>query len=390
VLAAVLCGVAVAMNMGKVPIAMTQLRADFGLSLVEAGWVSSMISLLGVTVALPFGLAGDRLGAFRTCILGLLLSILGGVSALLSGGTQGLLVSRLLEGAGFIAVAVSAPTLLSSATSLEDRRFTLTIWSGYPPAGVGLVMLLAPLVLPWAGWQGLWLLAVLLSLLAIIALGRARRAYRLPSPAASAPPPFAGAVEPLRRPEPWLLGFALTSWTVQYTALVTWLPTFLQEQRGLPPLAVSLLSCLVVLANVPGNLLGGRLLRRVRYGRVIASASLVTGLCGFGIFLDALPDLPRYGLCIVLSFTGGLIPASVLSASVSFARTPRQIGILQGLFMQCSNLGPFIGPPLVAMLVARSGAWGDAVPVLGVASLLGLILGLLLQQRERRGLFRTG
>ena len=65
VLAAVLCGVVVAMNVGKVPIAMTELRSEFGLSLVAAGWVSSMINTLGVTTALLFGLLGDRVGAFR-------------------------------------------------------------------------------------------------------------------------------------------------------------------------------------------------------------------------------------------------------------------------------------------------------------------------------------
>ncbi|MCZ7653694.1 MAG: hypothetical protein M5R42_04485 [Rhodocyclaceae bacterium] len=53
-LAAVLCGVVVAMNVGKVPIAMTELRSEFGLSLVAAGWVSSMINTLGVTTALLF------------------------------------------------------------------------------------------------------------------------------------------------------------------------------------------------------------------------------------------------------------------------------------------------------------------------------------------------
>ena len=37
VLAAAACGVAVAFNVGKVPIGMTELRAEFGLSLVAAG-----------------------------------------------------------------------------------------------------------------------------------------------------------------------------------------------------------------------------------------------------------------------------------------------------------------------------------------------------------------
>lgn len=39
VLAAALCGVAVAMNIGKVPITMTELRAEFGLSPVAAGFL---------------------------------------------------------------------------------------------------------------------------------------------------------------------------------------------------------------------------------------------------------------------------------------------------------------------------------------------------------------
>ena len=62
VLAAAFCGVAVAMNVGKVPIAMEQLRGEFGLSLVAAGWISSMINLIAVTSAL---LSGLRCAALR-------------------------------------------------------------------------------------------------------------------------------------------------------------------------------------------------------------------------------------------------------------------------------------------------------------------------------------
>jgi cyanate permease len=180
------------------------------------------------------------------------------------------------------------------------------------------------------------------------------------------------------------LAFALGSWTIQHYALIIWLPTFLQEQRNLSPLAVSLLSCLMVLVNVPGNLLGGSLLQRnFRRGTLIAFASLVTGLSGAGIFLDVFPDLTRYVLCLLLSFTGGLIPASVLSATAKLARTPKQIGTLQGLFIQVGNVGSFVSPPLIAMLVAASGLWRDALIVTGSAALLGIILGLLLRRLER-------
>lgn len=384
VLAAAFCGVAVAMNVGKVPIALPQLRAELGLSLVAAGWVASMINMIGVTTGLVFGLLGDRIGAFRLCLAGLFVSALGGLGAIFSGSETALLVSRFAEGAGMVSVAVSAPALLSAASSPRDRRFALGIWSSYLPAGVGLAMLLAPLAMPLGGWRGLWWLTLAAVLFAAFAVRRSKPAYRLAAPTTEKSAGLLGeAKQALHQPEPWLLALAMTCWTVQHYALIIWLPTFLKEQRGLSPLAVSLLSCAMVLVNVPGNLLGGSLLQRhFRRGNLIAGANLVTGLAGLGIFLDFLPDIARYGLCLALSFTGGLVPASVLSASASFARTPKQIGTLQGLFMQFGNVGPFLGPPLIAALVAASGQWRDAATVTGAAALLGAAFGLLIRRRE--------
>ncbi|MCK9381421.1 MAG: hypothetical protein M0P95_10210 [Sulfuritalea sp.] len=65
---------------------MGSLRPEFGLSLVAAGWVSSMINTLGVSTGILFGLLGDRLGALRTCYAGLAASILGGVLGLAASG----------------------------------------------------------------------------------------------------------------------------------------------------------------------------------------------------------------------------------------------------------------------------------------------------------------
>ena len=384
VLAAVLCGIAVAMNVGKVPIALSQLRAEFGLSLVAAGWVSSMINALAMSTAVLFGVLGDRVGALRMCFTGLGIGILGGVGGLIAGNELALLISRFAEGASVVAVAVSAPALLSSASAPTDRHFAFGIWSAYLPAGVGLAMILAPAVMPIGGWRAIWVLTLAALLMAVLAIYRSRPAYRLRRTAEAEPHPFAAAKVALARLTPWLLAFAMGSWTVQHYALIIWLPTFLQEQRNLSPLTVSLLSCMMVLVNVPGNLLGGSLLqRKFRRGNLIAFASLVTGLSGAGIFLDVFADVTRYVLCLLLSFTGGLIPASVLSASANLARTPKQIGTLQGLFIQVGNVGAFVSPPLIAMMVAASGLWRDALIVTGSAALLGIILGLLLRRLER-------
>ena len=190
------------MNVGKVPIAMSELRAEFGLSLVTAGWVSSTINTLSITMALLFGVLCDRLGALRMCLAGLGFGILGGLGGLVAGDEAALLLSRFAEGVGVVSVVVSAPALLSSAAAPMDRRFALGIWSAYLPAGVGLVMLLAPVLMPFAGWRGIWVLILAVLLIAALAIHRSRRAYRLPVPAIMNTHPFAGAKAVLAQREP--------------------------------------------------------------------------------------------------------------------------------------------------------------------------------------------
>lgn len=392
VLAAASAGIAIAMNVGKVPLAMGDLRAELGLSLVQAGWVSSTLVTLAVCGALATGLAAGRLGALRLLLGGLLLGALASLAvtllpaaALASGaGYAWLIAARLVEGAGFLAVAATAPTLISAAAAPADRRFALGVWATYLPAGAGLAMALSPLLLGVAGWRGLWWLASVGLLCAAAATWAQRARY-----AAAAPSSHAMAWGPtlavLRQPLPWLYGLAFGLWALQHFALIIWMPSFLREQRGLGATAVALLTCTMLLACVPGNLIGGLLVQRgVSRGRLIALTHGATGLLGLGCFSEALPDAARFACSVALSFSGGLIPAAALSASVALARTPAQIGAVQGAVMQCSQLGQFFGTPLIAAVVAATGQWGSARWVTAGAAGLGVLLGWLAWRAERQ------
>ena len=147
---------------------------------------------------------------------------------------------------------------------------------------------------------------------------------------------------------------------------------------------VALLSCIMVLANVPGNIIGGTLLRRnVERGKLLMLGSGMSGLCMYAAFSPLLPDMARYLACVGVSFVGGLIPSSILSASTVIARTPCQIGTFQGLSMQIANLGQFLGPPLIAALVASRGNWESAVVLPVGAAALGVLLGAAAGKMER-------
>jgi cyanate permease len=338
------------------------------------------LNTVAVTLATVIGLQVGRFGALRLVLGGLLLGAAASLATLAQADAAWLLACRVVEGAGFVAVAVGGPALISAAAAERDRRFALGVWSGYLPAGVGLAMAGAPWLLPAAGWRGLWV-ATAAGLLAAAALTWSqRRHFALPATEAKAP---GSGIAALRQPLPWLLGLCFGAWTVQHFALIVWLPTFLIEQRGLATGPVVALSCVMVLANVPGNLLGGTLLQRgVPRGLLLATAHTCTGLAALGLFSDTLPDGLRYALCVFLSFIGGLIPSSVMSSSARLAHTPQQIGTLQGLYMQCGQMGQFVGTPLIAAVVSASGQWSSARWVMVGAAMLGLALALAAARGE--------
>lgn len=383
VAAAVGGGIACAINVGKVPPTLPLLREQFALTLVQAGWVSAMLNTFAVAASLAIGFLAARLGAFPMAIGGLLIGAAASLAGTAAAGYDGLIWTRFVEGAGFMAVAVAGPGLVSAAAGDADRRFALGLWSAYMPAGIALALALSPLLLPAAGWRGMWLLSAAGLAAAAMLLWRQRRRY-----AAAIGGTHASQLEPslavLRQWAPWWLAIAMGAWALQHFALIIWLPTFLTEQRHLAPGPVALLTCAMLAVNVPGNIIGGTLLQRgAARGALIAFANCVSGLCALGIFVDAWPDALRFGLCVLLSFVGGLIPASVLSSSATLARTPQQIGVLQGLLMQGSQLGQFAGAPLIAAVVAAAGQWSAARFVMASAAALSVALGLLVWRAER-------
>lgn len=387
VAAVLAAGLAAALNVGKVPVALPLLRAELGLTLVQAGWVSSMLTTLALLGAAFVGMWVGRIGALRMVLAGLALCTLASLAATAWPGWQPLMASRLVEGLGFMWVAVACPALISAASAPAQRRLALSFWSAYMPAGASAAMLASPLLLPATGWQGLWVLTAALMALAGLALWAQRRHFAAAAPAPSAASGgFLGPVKAaLGHPLPWLLALSFAVWATQHFALIVWMPTYLQEQRGLGPAATAVLTGVMLLACVPGNLAGGWLMQRgARRASVLLGGQLAAGLGALLYSFEALPDALRYAAAVWVSFAGGVIPAAIMSSSTVLARSPQQIGTLQGLYMQGAQLGQFVGTPLVAAVVAASGQWRSALWVTAPAAALGVVLALAAGRMESR------
>ena len=76
----ILAGVCAALHVGKLAAALPVLRDALGVSVVQAGFLLSLVQLAGMTLGIAVGLMADAIGLRRTMLGGLW--ILAGSSAL--------------------------------------------------------------------------------------------------------------------------------------------------------------------------------------------------------------------------------------------------------------------------------------------------------------------
>lgn len=382
-LVALLMGVVAAIYIGKLPPAIPTLRAEFALSLPQSGWLVSAFNTLGMLASIFMGLATARIGALRLCMAGLVSLAIGGLVGAAAAGADWLLASRFLEGVGFLCIVVAAPALLMASTAATDRKRVFSFWGGYMPAGTTLGMLLAPLVIATLGWRALWLATTACALAALALLVSLRDQYE--TPAAPADTRWRASAGPLAAAGPWLVALTFGCYAFNYYAIMVWLPTFMVGERQTPLATASVLTALMVAVNVPGNLLGGALLQRgFARGTNVCLAGLATALTCLVIFAPGLPDWLRYLGCVAFSFSVGILPGSIMSASQTHAKTPAQVGTVQGMINQGSNLGQFVSPPLVTAVVGSQLAWDRMLLLLLATSAIIVAGGLALRVVERR------
>jgi MFS family permease len=174
----VLAGVCAALHVGKIPPALPVLQTALSLSLVQAGFLLSMVQLAGMTLGLAVGLSVDSVGLRRSVLAGLglltLASALGGFAT----GIEALLVLRAVEGFGFLWVVMPAPALIRRCVSAAQLNTRMGQWSAYMPFGTAAALGVGAWVLSVWSWQVWWWLLSGVSALACGWCGPALRRMR--------------------------------------------------------------------------------------------------------------------------------------------------------------------------------------------------------------------
>jgi len=382
----ILTGIVAAAHIGKLPPVLLEIMNELTFSRLEGGWIVAAFFLPALIMGLFIGAFSDFIEPQKALLVGLVLLMVGGMIGVLANGLLIMIISRLLEGLGFITIVVSAPALIVKLTVGGRQKLFLGLWGAYMPFGVGIITIFTPILTDFLGWRGLWFGVVFCVIFLFLCFRLIPVSGRLGAPQKIDQISLLRHVKlTISNQGPWLLFGCFFFYAIQWSTIMTWLPSFLIEERGKDILEASFLSAIVVLANVPGNFIGGWLLKKeISRVMLMVFAGAIHVLVSFIIFSNELSDSLRYFGCIIFSAVGGLIPSSLMAAVAVFAPTKSQIGTTNGLMVQGSNMGHFIAPPLVATIVMTSGKWEMNFYFMVLAASFTIIISFLIGSLERK------
>lgn len=385
-------GVVAALHVGKLSPAIPVLGDELGVTLVQAGFLLSLVQLGGMLLGLVVGLSADAMGLKRSMVSGLLVLTTASCLGAFVRDVNSLLLLRAVEGFGFLLVSMPAPGLIRQLVATKELSAMLGIWGAYMPFGTALALLAGPFVISLINWRAWWLGLAALSLLAsvsvwkVIPSDRVRRSVA-PGTLVTGNRWSARLRETLSSTGPWLVALSFAMYSGQWLAVIGFLPS-IYTQAGFSSESTALLTALVAAVNMIGNIASGRLL-----GRGAAAQHLLYGgffFMGLGTVLafvtwplspggTELPASVRLMGVLMFSMIGGMIPGTLFSLAVRLAPGEGTISTTVGWMQQWAALGQFAGPPVVAWVASEVGGWywtwGFTVMCCAAGALLALQLG---------------
>jgi len=376
---AFLAGCVAAFQIGKTFASLTLIIDELSLSLVQAGLILSLFSLIAAIAGAGFGLLSDRIGHMRMALTGLALSAAGSFLGALISSIELLLLSRLLEGFGFILAIVALPSLISRSASDSDRPLAMGLWGAFMPAGIGLSMLITPLLVDWHGWRGLWNdVGIMLLLWAVVLYLGFRRSPPQPGIRLNTTE-FIGSI---LRLGPLLVVAGFVCYSSLYQSLTAFLPTMLVTDYDIVLAEAARFGAFVVVGNIIGNVGAGWLISRgFRPWKLLTTSFLAMGLFASLVFSTATDPALKIVAGFLFSAFGGMFPGTAFVLAARYSPSPSQMALMAGFMLQGAGIGQTMGPLMVSSVVEYFSDWNMANGVVIAMAATGLSCALLLRSR---------
>ena len=376
-----------AMDVGLLSFILAALKADWGLSAGQMGWLGAINSIGMAMGAIGFGMLADRIGRKQVFVLTLLLfAIASGLSAFAT-TLPVLFVLRFFIGMGLGGELPVASTYVSERVPAHERGRIVVLLESFWAVGWILAALIAYFVIPRFDKDMGWRVALLLGALPAFYALYLRR--KLPDDAPTAPAaaglPWTARLAALWSPAHarstvmlWVLWFTVV---FSYYGMFLWLPSVMVG-KGFALIKSFEYVLLMTLAQLPGYFTAAWLIERA--GRKFVLVVYLTGTAAsawaFGN-ADTQGALLLYG-ALLSFFNLGAWGALYAYSPENYPAPIRASGV--GTAAGIGRLGGILGPLAIPFLGAQGWSTG-AIFGLFAATLMVGVLAVALLGRETRG-----
>lgn len=379
--------------------AVTPLSKTFGISTTQYGLISSAFSVGYLVFALLSGPLVDRFGPRRVLLTGMLVWSVASAITPVAGGFAGLLLIRIVLGAGEAPAFPAATRTVSRWLRQSERGFALSLIGGVAVSGSLLIggPILTQLI-DVTGWRGtFWVLTAAGLVWAVAAVGllyntpkdnprvsAEERAYIAADQRAEEAEGTRSSVDwkrLLANRNLWIIGAGYFAWGFMFWGFLYWLPQYLQQSYSLNLKQVGAFSIAPWAAGVVGAVVGGLVVDRV-YARnrrvrsrftVIGIALLLSGASLIPVIVA--PSLVSALVSISLGVGFGFITGGIWWVA-SIDAAPAQPASAAGFADAAFALSGIVAPSVMGFIVSSTGTFTSGFVVMCVLAVVGALLML--------------
>ncbi|MGO9446131.1 MAG: MFS transporter [Thiobacillaceae bacterium] len=341
--------------------------------------VGLALGAYGLTQALlqlPFGMISDRIGRKKVIVFGLVLFALGSFVAAMATSVQGIILGRVIQGAGAVSAVVSA--LLADLTREEHRTKAMASIGATIALTFAVSLVMGPLLDKWIGVPGIFALTGILAIGAILVV-----MVYVPKPLVShfhadAETNPARLKDVLKDTQLLRLNFGIFALHTAQMAMFVVVPVALADYAGLPKQHHWWVYLPVVVGSfllaVPGIIIGEKRgkLKQVFTGAIAlmlaAQLALALSLHNFTALVGSL-----FAYFVAFNLLEATLPSLISKLAPASAK-----GTAMGVYNTSQSLGLFVGGVAGGWLAQHQGF--GSVFVL-CAALMGAWLVLALGMR---------
>ncbi len=337
---------------------------ELGLSYGMAGVLFSSYFFLYALMQVPSGILSGVLGPRRTIVTFTLITVVGTLLFYVSHDFWTLILAQLLIGFGSSVFYINAVRLTSEWFPPEKRASALGVLSAATGLGNFASYIGFPLAITLiGGWRPLYLYSGVLMTVAFVA----NVLFLKENPEAESNnreksgAPLMSLVKAAfmdRRIYPFIAGFVLMSFT---WVLMTWLPQFLIDARGLSYMDVGIVSSAGNIMGIPGCILIALISDRLKKRKLPLVAFSALSTLFVALLLISGPGTPIIVYAVLVGGIGFCQSIWVLFFPMIGETLPHETsGIAQGLVNGIGTLGFSFLSPIYGALVDATGGYGPS------------------------------